>query len=572
MPGDSENGELDQYRRELIDLLGRYLLPFGAIAVLGQITRNAIVGLPQELTTSAPPVTVVALFVLHRLRARLPRVLHVGIVLALLGFVTLHGIWRFGIAAPALMFLPCTVLLAWLLLGRAAMIATAIALGSGYAGLAWLSVTGRHVAPIAGAAARSGAAGAAVWAQGGLMLALTTVLVVVVTRGLVDRLLEQSRRIAGERDRLGAVLDGIHEGVIVLSAVDGRIAHVNDRALALLGRARGEIAGRTPGEAGLPGAWRDLLLSPPAGAARAGGAVVELPGAGGRNFHAEVRETKLEDGPASRRLLSIRDVEEQTRQRTEIERMNADLEARVAERTATIERSREHLDAYAAAVSHDLRSPLRAIYSFAQILEQRAGPTLDEDGARALGQILAGAARMNELIDGLLRVARVDRADVKPAEVDMAAVVAGIVEEMRSAGESPPTCRYEIGKLPPAITDPALVRQVWANLIANACKFSAHREQPTIRVSALERPDGTWYEVADNGRGFDMTRAPRLFGMFQRLHDAGVDGLGIGLATVRRILDRLHGAIEVESAPEEGAVFRFRPGPARAAARPGPAA
>jgi signal transduction histidine kinase len=240
----------------------------------------------------------------------------------------------------------------------------------------------------------------------------------------------------------------------------------------------------------------------------------------------------------------------------DLTRLTDELEARVSMRTNALEKAHEEMRAFAYAVSHDLRAPLRAIDGFSRILLEDELERLSPDGQDALRRILAGSSRMNHLIEALLGLSRLDRATVRIQSVDMEQIVRQLHEEI-----GPGPARWTIGSLPACSTDPDLVRIVFQNLFANATKFSATRPEPRIEVFAEEREDGIWYGVRDNGTGFDMAHAKHLFHMFQRLHDATYEGLGIGLATVKRILDRLEGAIEATGEPGKGATFLFRPTP-----------
>jgi len=240
----------------------------------------------------------------------------------------------------------------------------------------------------------------------------------------------------------------------------------------------------------------------------------------------------------------------------DLTRLTDELESRVSARTNALEKAHEEMRAFAYAVSHDLRAPLRAIDGFSRVLLEDELERLSPDGQDALRRILAGSSRMNHLIEALLGLSRLDRATTRIQPVDMALIARQLCEE---AGAG--TAKWTVDPLPECSTDPDLVRIVFQNLIANAAKFSATSPEPRIDVFAEEREDGIWYGVRDNGTGFDMAHAKQLFHMFQRLHDASYAGLGIGLATVKRVLDRLEGAIEASGEPGKGATFRFRPTP-----------
>jgi signal transduction histidine kinase len=241
----------------------------------------------------------------------------------------------------------------------------------------------------------------------------------------------------------------------------------------------------------------------------------------------------------------------------QLDRLNTDLERRVAERTAQLEAANREIDSFSYSVSHDLRAPLRAIDGYAQILGEDYSDRLDDEGRRLLGVVRDRAQRMGDLIDELLLFSRLGRGPLATTRIDMDALVRGVVEEL-DAGGAGSRPRIEIGTLPAASGDSALVRQVWMNLISNAIKFSRKREDAQIAVSASNAHGEQVYCVRDNGAGFDMAYYDKLFGVFQRLH--GPDefpGTGVGLAIVQRVVARHGGRVWAESKVGEGAVFYF---------------
>jgi PAS domain S-box-containing protein len=247
---------------------------------------------------------------------------------------------------------------------------------------------------------------------------------------------------------------------------------------------------------------------------------------------------------------SIVDITRLKQIEAEMRRLNADLEERVAERTL-------ELKAFTYSVSHDLRAPLRAIDGYSAILEKDVGPDLAERDRHYLDEVRRTVRQMNGLIEGLLALSRLDRQDLNREVVSPAALV---MEEVSSVLEQNPerTITVTVGDLPPAFADPAMLRQVYANLIANAAKFTGDTAEPGIEIGAVAEGTETIYYVRDNGVGFDMAEAERIFEPFQRLHRADrYEGFGIGLATVNRIVRRHGGRIWAESTPGEGATFFF---------------
>ncbi len=244
-------------------------------------------------------------------------------------------------------------------------------------------------------------------------------------------------------------------------------------------------------------------------------------------------------------------------QRDVIQRLNADLERRVAERTAQIETSIKELEDFTYTVSHDLRTPLRAIGGFSRILEEDYGDKLDDEARRLIGVVRENTQRMGQLIDDLLTFSRLGRKPVAATRINMEALARSALAEV-GAPAAAGRARIEIHPLPEAWGDPALIKLVWTNLLSNAIKFSGKREQPVIEVSGPEDGAESVYCVKENGAGFDMQYYAKLFGVFQRLHgNDEFPGTGVGLAIVRRIVSRHGGRVWAEGKVDEGAAFYF---------------
>lgn len=235
---------------------------------------------------------------------------------------------------------------------------------------------------------------------------------------------------------------------------------------------------------------------------------------------------------------------------------NTELEHRVVERTAQLEAANKEIDSFSYSVSHDLRAPLRAIDGYAQILREDYADRLDDEGRRLIGVVRERAQKMGELIDDLLLFSRLGRSPLAATRIDMEAQVRGVLEEI--AADAGPLPSIEVGPLPAASGDAALIRQVWANLISNAIKFTGQCEAPRIAVSGSSTDSELVYRIEDNGAGFDMRYYDKLFGVFQRLHDAAsFPGTGVGLAIVQRVVLRHGGRVWAESRVGEGAAFHF---------------
>jgi len=238
-----------------------------------------------------------------------------------------------------------------------------------------------------------------------------------------------------------------------------------------------------------------------------------------------------------------------------LRRLAAELESKVVDRTAELAAANKDLEAFSYSVSHDLRAPLGAISGFAHLLRSNEGVRLTEDGVHLLTMLERNAERCAELIEGLLRFARLGRAPVQKTAISVAELVREAVEEARRSPDAE-HAEFRIGSLPECVGDRMLLRQVWTNLLANALKYSRGRKPAIVEVG-FDGGTGE-YRVRDNGAGFDPRHARKLFGVFERLHtEEEFEGTGVGLAIVKRIIERHGGSIRAEGDPGKGATFRF---------------
>ena len=237
---------------------------------------------------------------------------------------------------------------------------------------------------------------------------------------------------------------------------------------------------------------------------------------------------------------------------------NAALERRVRAHVTELESANRELDAFTRSASHDLRAPLNVILGFSSLLVNDLGPQIADEHRNWLSHIERSGQRMNQLIDALMRLSRVGRQALTLQAVDVAALVRSVVEDLRDEQRPQHRVTMQIGALPEVTADAPLLRQLFVNLLSNAFKFTRNTERAVIEVGGELQGEEQVYFVRDNGPGFDMTRARRLFDAFQRFHRADeFEGHGVGLSIAQRIVQRHGGRIWADAAPGQGASFFF---------------
>jgi len=263
------------------------------------------------------------------------------------------------------------------------------------------------------------------------------------------------------------------------------------------------------------------------------------------------------DGKPLYFMTAINNITDRIMAEEKLRDLNEELEQRVTQRTEQLEAANKELEAFSYSVSHDLRAPLRSVHAFTKILLEDYEATLDEEGKRICGIISSSATQMGELIDDLLSFSRIGRGSLNPSLIDMKKMARVLFEGMTSPAERE-RIKLSIGKLSKGYGDSTLLGQVWINLLSNAIKYSSKNEISEIKIGSSVSGEMITYFIKDNGVGFDIQYAHKLFGVFQRLHsEAEFEGNGVGLAIVRRIILRHGGNVWAESEVGKGATFYF---------------
>ena len=402
---------------------------------------------------------------------------------------------------------------------------------------------------------------------------LTGAVALVVVAGLAITAVNRGRRLRAERELREQVLqgrqllDGLPVGIFVAGS-DGRPTYANELSTEILGQGLDPDA--SPDQLGevyhVYRAGTDDLYPAdriPLVRALAGEHVrlddLEVARADAR-VAVEVWASPIYDehGTQVSAVAALVDITERKRAQREILEFNSELEARVSSRTEELVASNEELEAFTYSVSHDLRTPLRAMAGFAAMLKEKTAGAPDPDVSRYAERIAVNAQKMGQLVDELLALSRLNRQDLKKVSFLPAETVRRALENLHDEVRKI-HAEIEIADMPACNGDPGLVQQVYANLLSNALKYSRDQPNPVVQVgSTYDSGTGTVYYVRDNGAGFDMRFKDKLFGVFQRLHRADqFEGNGVGLAIVKRIVTRHGGQVFAEGSVNAGATFSF---------------
>ena len=375
------------------------------------------------------------------------------------------------------------------------------------------------------------------------------------SRDITERI-EAAEQLRRSEETMRAALDHLPGGAYIVDEED-RFVFMNQRLLLELRMDAEDVVGRSVEEI-MPADDAAVFKEEARIVRETGRALhVERPGFAARRRRWVEATKYLLPAAADEVLLGgySFDVSQRHDAQEALRSFSAELERKVLARTDQLEQAVSELEAFSYTVAHDLRSPLRAINGYATIMVEDHGEAIGDDGRDLCRHMIVNTVRMGELIDDLLAFSRLGDEALARERLDMSRLAEEAFHEQ--AEQSGSGASFSAGELPGAVGDPVMLKQVWVNLIGNALKFSAQAEQPTVEVGAAASAEELTYWVRDNGEGFDMAYAGKLFRVFERLQGAEVEGNGVGLAIVRRVVEKHGGRVWAEAAPGEGATFFF---------------
>ena len=369
---------------------------------------------------------------------------------------------------------------------------------------------------------------------------------------------EQALQVSEARYR--RLFETAQDGILILDAETGQIMDVNPFLVKMLGYPQENFVGKTLWEIGT---FKDSDASKSAFKQLQNQGYVRyedlpLEASDGGQVDVEFVSNVYSVGERKVVQCNIRNITRRKEAEAKVRSLNAELEQRVQDRTAQTEVLNREWEAFNYSVSHDLRAPLRWIGGFAKALDEDYGGNLEAEGQQFIQNIRASAEHMSTLLDGLMEVSRFSRMELRRESIDLSAVVRGLAAKLQLSAPARKV-EFVIAEGVTANGDPRLLKQVLENLLGNACKFTARRDIAHVEFGIAPQNDGSvTYFVRDNGAGFDMAYADKLFGVFQHLHSVKeFPGTGIGLATVERIIHRHGGRVWAEGAENTGATFYF---------------
>ncbi len=369
---------------------------------------------------------------------------------------------------------------------------------------------------------------------------------------------ELEQRLA-ELERFRTLLDQSNDLIFLVRIPAGRLIDVNESACRQLGYSREALLTMSVGDLVPQLIWEKLasFFADEGQVGQAGKTIVTAFSRDGGEMPVELSIRLVAFSDAVYAVIVARDITERKLAEEEIRQLNQELEQRVVDRTAQLEAANKELEAFAYSVSHDLRAPLRHIDGFLELLRRRLAATLDEQSLQHMAAISEAARRMGVLIDDLLSFSRMGRHALSKMPVDLNALVQDVVRELEPDLQGR-AVHWHVADLPVVTGDQAMLRIVLANLISNALKFTRSRQPAEIEIGFMRQAKEIVFFVHDNGVGFDPKYADKLFGVFQRLHQADeFEGTGIGLANIRRIVTRHGGQTWAEGEVNRGATFYF---------------